>query len=205
MASRLGVWSSKLLPLLYFDPVRMLVIDPMHCLYLGIAKHVVKIWLDWGFLSTHYIKIMQECMDACVAPPHLGWDVYQTKSLLPFLDWLLMNWNTGQIYSPSICLIGLIPHIHMGCWRLFVMDSRLLSKHAITDMDIAAGNNALLLKFCRVFETEYGKSCVTPNMHMACHIYKSVSRTLDLYMVSGYSLSSEWTVFFKSNPTTTGQ
>ena len=53
----------------------------------------------------------------------------------------------------------------MECWRLFVIASRLLSKHSITDVDIAAGD-ALLLEFCKAFETEYGKSCVTPNMHM---------------------------------------
>ena len=46
------------------------------------------------------------------------------------------------------------------------MASRVLSKYAITDVDIATGD-AFLIEFCRVFEKEYGKSCVTPNMHMA--------------------------------------
>ena len=37
--SELGVRYCELLRLPYFDPVRMLVVDPMHCLYLGVAKY----------------------------------------------------------------------------------------------------------------------------------------------------------------------
>ena len=37
MESHLGVWSSELLPIPYFDPVRTLVMDPMHRL-LGYSK-----------------------------------------------------------------------------------------------------------------------------------------------------------------------
>src|SRR5687768_15963683 len=36
-----GVRWSELLRLPYFDPVRFIVIDPMHCLFLGIAKWIV--------------------------------------------------------------------------------------------------------------------------------------------------------------------
>lgn len=30
----------------YYDPIRFAVIDPMHNLYLGTAKHVLSIWKD---------------------------------------------------------------------------------------------------------------------------------------------------------------
>ena len=37
-----GVRWSELLRLPYFDPIRFLVVDPMHCLFLGIARWIVK-------------------------------------------------------------------------------------------------------------------------------------------------------------------
>jgi len=43
---------SELLRLPYFDPIRFVVIDPMHCLFLGIAKWIMKrIWVDESILS----------------------------------------------------------------------------------------------------------------------------------------------------------
>ncbi|PKB93788.1 hypothetical protein RhiirA5_256347, partial [Rhizophagus irregularis] len=40
-----GIRWSELLRLSYFDPIRFIVVDPMHCLFLGIAKWIVKrIW-----------------------------------------------------------------------------------------------------------------------------------------------------------------
>ena len=36
-----GVRWSELLRLSYFDPIRFITVDPMHCLFLGIAKWIV--------------------------------------------------------------------------------------------------------------------------------------------------------------------
>ena len=45
---------SELLRLPYFDPIRHLVIDPMHCLFLDIGKWLVKrIWIEEGVLTNN--------------------------------------------------------------------------------------------------------------------------------------------------------
>ena len=41
-AKQTGVRWSELLRLPYFDPIQFLTVDPMHCLFLGIAKWIVK-------------------------------------------------------------------------------------------------------------------------------------------------------------------
>jgi len=41
-AKQTGVRWSELLRLPYFDPIRFLTVDPMYCLFLGIAKWIVK-------------------------------------------------------------------------------------------------------------------------------------------------------------------
>lgn len=50
--SELGCRYSALLELPYFDPPIMLAIDPMHNLFLGIAKHhLKKIWISTDVLT----------------------------------------------------------------------------------------------------------------------------------------------------------
>ena len=41
-----GVRYSELCRLPYYDPIRCHLIDPMHCLLLGIAKHTLKVWIE---------------------------------------------------------------------------------------------------------------------------------------------------------------
>jgi hypothetical protein len=48
MAKETGAKNCQLLRLPYYDSIRMVCIDPMHCLYLGIAKTVLTIWKDKG-------------------------------------------------------------------------------------------------------------------------------------------------------------
>ena len=39
-----GTGYSVLLELVYFDPIRMTSLDPMHNLFLGTAKHMISVW-----------------------------------------------------------------------------------------------------------------------------------------------------------------
>ncbi|GES86822.1 hypothetical protein GLOIN_2v1776801 [Rhizophagus clarus] len=64
---------SEIYRLLYFNPVRFCVIDPMHCLFLGVAKWIVtKLWIGEGILNNEKLKIMQERADMIKFPSDLG-------------------------------------------------------------------------------------------------------------------------------------
>jgi len=55
---------SELLRLNYFNPIRHAIIDPMHCIFLGIAKWIVKrIWIDEGILTQNMFTRMQSAMN----------------------------------------------------------------------------------------------------------------------------------------------
>ena len=59
MESELGCRYSVLLLLPYFDPVRMLQLDPMHNLYLGTSKMVLhRVWIERNILSPAKIAII---------------------------------------------------------------------------------------------------------------------------------------------------
>ena len=49
-----GCRYSCLLELPYFDPVRMLSIDPMHNLFLGTGKHILQLWLSLGIINSRH-------------------------------------------------------------------------------------------------------------------------------------------------------
>src|SRR6185295_16915019 len=68
-----GIKWSELLRLPYFDSIRFLTVDPMHCLFLGIAKWIVKkIWVDEGVLTPDNLKNIQRKMNQIQVPANLG-------------------------------------------------------------------------------------------------------------------------------------
>ena len=64
-----GVCYSVLLNLPYFDVICHHVVDPMHALFLGIAKHTVKVWRDLDIITSDHLSIIQEKVDNMTPPP----------------------------------------------------------------------------------------------------------------------------------------
>lgn len=60
MLKDIGVCYSILLELPYFDPIRFHVIDPMHNLLLGSAKHVMETWTTFDILTKAKFKLIEE-------------------------------------------------------------------------------------------------------------------------------------------------
>ena len=68
-----GVRWSELLQLSYFDPIRFITIDPMHCLFLGIAKWIVKrFWIEQGILTPNILDEVQRKMNQFSIPADIG-------------------------------------------------------------------------------------------------------------------------------------
>ncbi|CAB4473725.1 unnamed protein product [Rhizophagus irregularis] len=68
-----GVRWSELLRLPYMDPIRFAVVDPMHCLFLGIAKWIIKsIFINQNKLSMEQLRIAQKKMDYIELPSDIG-------------------------------------------------------------------------------------------------------------------------------------
>ena len=71
--SELGCRYSSLLKLPYFDPPTMLVIDPMHCLFLGLAKHFIKkVFVGKGILAQTDFDILQNRVSNLSVPSDIG-------------------------------------------------------------------------------------------------------------------------------------
>src|SRR5436853_4509878 len=62
-----------MLRLPYFNPIRHLIVNPMHCLFLGIAKWIVKkLWIDSGKFSKSDLKLMENRAKQIKLPADMG-------------------------------------------------------------------------------------------------------------------------------------
>jgi len=71
--SESGCRYSVLLKLPYFDAPRMLIVDPMHNLSLGSAKHYLKaVWIELGIVSESQFDLIQCRVDNTIVPSDIG-------------------------------------------------------------------------------------------------------------------------------------
>lgn len=169
--SELGCRYTALLNLPYFDPVRMLMIDPMHNLFLGTSKHVTQhIWIAKNILSTEKLTTIHKRLQNVQLPVDIGRLPTRINSGATFTAEQWMNWT---IYFSIYCLYGLLTSDEMECWRHFVLACRRLCKRNISQDDITIADG-LLLRFCKRIARIYGADCITPNMHMHCHLAECI-------------------------------
>ena len=129
LESRLGCRYSVLLDLSYFCLIEMLLIDPMHNLFLGTAKHFARdLWIGRNFLLPGALSKIEARLRNTVVPSGLGRlpVSINTGNFLTAEQW--MNWT---IYFSVFCLGDLLPRTHIECWRKFVLACRRLVQFSI--------------------------------------------------------------------------
>jgi len=167
----LGCRFSMLLELPYFDPVRMLPIDPMHNLFLGTAKHITKsVLITRGVLSASHLDIIHQRLKCFQLPVNIGRIPSRIESGATFTAQQWLNWT---IYFSIYCLYNLLSVDEIEFWRHYVLACRIPCKKELTQDDITVADT-LLLRFCKRVRRIYGSSTITPNMHLHAHLAMSV-------------------------------
>ena len=168
--SESGCRYSTLLELDYFDAPCFLIVDPMHNLFIGTAKHFLKrIWIDQELISDSIFNKIQDCVNNIVVPAGMGRIPYKIRS--GFSSFTSNQWqNWVNYYSLiALCSLDVLNGPDLECWRHFVLASRLLCHKHLMSVDVRVAD-ALLLQFCRRTERLYGKEVITPKMHMHSHL-----------------------------------
>ena len=152
----------------------MLVVDPMHNLYLGIAKNIFHlIWVKRGIISSTSMDIITNRIVSLEIPAHS-----KISRLLPCIEgsnnFTVEQWMILTNYYSIYCLFDIIPVEHLECWRHFVLVSRLLTKSKLTQDELRVAD-ALFLQFGKRFEQLYSRESVTPNINMHCHLASCVN------------------------------
>ena len=176
--SEKGCRFSVLLKLPYFDAPRMLIVDPMHNLFLGTAKYVLKdIWMEFGIITDKQFQLIQQRIDSCKVPSDIGRIPRKIES--GFLSFTAEQWKNWVLYYSLLAMHDMVHGNHIDCWRHFVLACTHLCCKSLTthDIKLASANfmstilsSALLLQFCKRVERLYGTNKITPNMHMHCHL-----------------------------------
>jgi len=90
---------------------RMLLIDGMHNLYLGTAKHFARdIWMRKNYLDPDKLTKIEERLKNSIVPAGLG-RLPSSISLGQFLT--ADQWKNWTIYFSVYCLVDLLPKPHL--------------------------------------------------------------------------------------------
>ena len=183
IAKDFGVRYSCLNDLPYFDPIRFSVVDPMHNLNLGTAKHVMHIWQNKGILSNSDFNEMENTVSNITMPNDLG--RIPPKIGSSFSGFSADQWrNWVTIFSP-IALKNLLPVDDLRCWLLFVRACCLLGTRIVT-VDAVSQADSFLTELCKQFQNLYGSTACVPNQY----IFKNACWIMGLYMDFGATHSS---------------
>ena len=165
--SKYGCRYSVLLELPYYRPVEMTLIDPMHNLFLGTAKHFARvIWIGKNVLDSQNIAIIESRLKNATVPSGLG-RIPVSINAGVFLT--AEQWKNWTLYFSLYCLKDLLSTRELECWRDFVLACRKLCNLSISSDDVKVAD-VLLLRFCKRASQLYGSEVITPNMHMHCHL-----------------------------------
>lgn len=116
--SKLGYRYSVLLKLPYFDAPRMLIVDPMHNLFLGSAKHFLKsILFGHNIIKESDNVVIQELVDSIVVPSDIGRIPH--KIISGFLSFTADQWKNWTMYYSLIVLHDILSTDILECWRHF--------------------------------------------------------------------------------------
>ena len=163
-----GIRYSVLSDLPYFDLPRMCIIDPMHNLLLGTAKHVLEIWKTLNILSPADFDTIQERVNGFITPS----DIRRLPGKISsgFSAFTAEQWRNWTMYYSLVSLKDMIPHAHYNCWKLFVQACFLFCRRSLS-IDQVREANALIMQFLQSFLQLYGS---TPNMHLHGHLHECI-------------------------------
>ena len=162
-----GCRYSILLKLPYFDPIRMSMIDPMHNLLLGTARHMFSIWKELGLITDSMLLDIQEKVNKFVTPGDAG--RIPIKIASGFSGFTADQWKNWILVYSLFSLKEHLNYRHFQCWHLFVKACSILCRRSVK-LDEVYSADRLLMEFCRNFEVLYGRQKCNINLHLHAHL-----------------------------------
>jgi hypothetical protein len=153
------------------DPIRFAAVDPMHCLFLGVAKWIIKsIFVNQGKLSMEQLQVAQSRMDHVDLPS----DISHIPPKIAigndgFSNLTADQWKTFiMIYSTTI-LWDMLDDNDRKILGYFVQACNLLVTRLVTEDDLKEAQERLK-DMTYLIESVYGPESITSNIHLALHI-----------------------------------
>ena len=92
----------------------MLIVDPMHNLFLGSSKHFLKILLNNGMILQQKFDIVQQKVDSFMVPSDIGRIPHKIRS--GFSSFTADQWKNWTIHFSLIALRDILTDEVLECW-----------------------------------------------------------------------------------------
>jgi hypothetical protein len=161
---------SEIYRLPYFNSVHFCVVDPMHCLFLGVAKWIVmKLWIGKGILNDKTLQIMQKRADKIKFPSDLGRRPVRIATGEGFSNYTADMWKTFILIFATPILWDILQETDKKILTYFVRACLILTSRGLQKNEL---NEAFkrLLDMNKLIEQKYGQEKISPNLHLCLHI-----------------------------------
>ena len=122
-------------------------------------------WIERNLIAQDQFERIQEKINSFKTPLDIG--RISRKIETGFAGFRADQFKNWAVLFSIPCLKDVLNSDDLECWRHFVLATRILCQHTLTETQIDLAD--ILLRFCQQVERMYGKSVITPNMHMHCH------------------------------------
>ncbi|EXX58570.1 hypothetical protein RirG_196780 [Rhizophagus irregularis DAOM 197198w] len=161
---------TELLRLPYFNPIRHLIIDPMHCLFLEIAHWIIKkLWIDGNKITKHDLELMEKRAKIIKIPADLGRIPNKITTGDGFSGFTADQWKSFILIYAIPLMWDLLDEPDRKILGNFVRACTLLVCRIIDDKTLSEAHEHLL-KVAMLIEENYGPERITPNLHLCLHI-----------------------------------
>ena len=159
-----GVRFTELLRLPYFNTIQFSIIDPMHNMLLGTAKHMLAVWKECKILTPEHLDAIQSLIDQFIVPSDIGRIPHKIAS--SFSSFTADQWKNWTLIFSLVAMKKILPQLHFDNWHSFVKACSFLCSRAITVNTINEFDTHIMY-FCNTFNSLYGSKYCTPNIHFS--------------------------------------
>lgn len=142
----------------------------MHCLFLGIAKWIVKrIWVDEKILTQSALQSIQKKMNEVQIPSDLGRIPGKIHCGEGFSNFTADQWRNFFLIYATVVLWEHLPNKDRRILTYFVRICTILVRRIVEISDMEEAHK-LLVKLVQLIEEHYGEGKITPNLHLSLHL-----------------------------------
>ena len=172
--------------------VSQVVLDPMHLVYLGVVRKLIRLWMKGsvglGRISANSVTLISGLLVGLhgFIPREFP---RKCRSLSEFDRWKATELRQFLLYSGIVVLKGNLPEdVYSHFLLLFV--SVFCMSHPSLFMQYGEFSRQLLLKFVSEFSDHYGRNQLVYNVHNLVHLADDVQRHGTLDSFSAFSFES---------------
>ncbi|XP_067654084.1 uncharacterized protein [Haliotis asinina] len=166
---------SPLYKLPFFDMIRCVTVDYMHCVLLGVQKKFLHLWTDSAnkhekFYIGNFTSILNERLQR-LSPPNLI--TRMPRCIEDLKNWKASEFRSFLLFYSVCCLYHILPDEYLTHYLLLVEGIFILLQRSVSHKQLSRAK-VLIAKFCASVDFLYSERNMTSNMHALLHLAQKV-------------------------------